>query len=220
MNKKALIIIFCIFAVLMYLSSSIRIAAFDNNMYRGLFTAKNIYADLPDANERAGNLISYLKGREELNTTFFNEKEITHMKDVRNLFAFSFATLLISMFILLAITVFAFVKKDIGLLWKCTFYGGLSGLAFALALFLLSLNFSSFFTYFHQLLFTNNLWLMDPLTDKIIILLPESFFMAAAKKIFLTFGILSFGMMAAGIIIRHMGKRSEPENAAKRSEHV
>ncbi|MBU2637445.1 MAG: TIGR01906 family membrane protein [Nanoarchaeota archaeon] len=206
-NRKMLIIIFCIFAVLMYLSSSVRITAFDSNMYKAFFTAKNIYADLPDADERAGNILDYLNGKEALNTTFFNEKEAAHMKDVRALFAFSLATLLISMLVLLAIAVFAFMKKDIDLLWKCALFGGISGVLFAVLLFLLSLNFSSFFASFHKVLFTNSLWLMNPLTDKIIALLPESFFRMAAKRIFLTFGVLSFGMMAAGIIIRWMGKR-------------
>lgn len=226
-SKKVLVIIFCIFAVLMYLSSSVRIAAFDGKMYKGFFTAKNIYRDLPDADERAGNLINYLKAKEGLNAAFFNEKEISHMRDVRALFAFSFATLLISMLVLLAIAAFAFIKKDIGLLWKCTFFGGISGIAFAVLLFLLSLNFSSFFMSFHKLFFANNLWLMDPLKDRIIVLLPESFFMLAARRIFLTFGVLSFGMMAAGLVIRWMGrkhdfraKRRESENLSARSEHV
>ncbi len=207
LNKKALIIIFCIFAVLMYLSSSIRITAFDEKMYRAFFTAKNTYDDLPDADERAGNLINYLKGKEELNAAFFNEKEILHMKDVKSLFLLGFITLLISMAVLLSIAVFAFVKRDIDLLWKCTFFGGVSGISFAVLLFLLSLNFDVFFILFHKISFTNSLWLMNPETDKIIVLLPESFFMLAVKRIFLTFGVLSFGMMAAGIIIRWMGRK-------------
>lgn len=206
-QNKILIALFCIFAVLMYLASSIRITAFDDKMYKGFFKAKNTYAELPDADERASNIINYLKGKEELDTSFFNEKEAAHMKDVRVLFAFSLAVLIISMFVLLSIAVFAFIKKDISLLWKCTLFGGISGLLFAVLLFLLSLNFSAFFGAFHRIFFTNSLWLMDPLKDRIIVLLPESFFRLAARRIFLTFGVLSFGMTAAGIIIRWMDSR-------------
>ena len=43
------------------------------------------------------------------------------------------------------------------------------------------MNFDFFFTTFHEILFTNDLWLLDPNEDYIICLLPE--------KIFMTYGI-------------------------------
>ncbi|MGR3741991.1 TIGR01906 family membrane protein [Companilactobacillus sp. DQM5] len=39
-----------------------------------------------------------------------------------------------------------------------------------------SMNFDEFFILFHKLLFTNNNWLFNPLTDPIINVLPEGFF--------------------------------------------
>ncbi|HII15255.1 MAG TPA: TIGR01906 family membrane protein [Nanoarchaeota archaeon] len=208
MNRnRILIIIFCIFALLLYLLSSVRITAFDEKMYTSFFSANNIYSKLPDAGARAGNLIGYIRGSQELNRTFFNEKEALHMKDVKSLFTLSYAMLAISMLLCAAIMAYAFFKKDIKLISGCLLFGGISSVGAAILLFLLSLNFQAFFTLFHKTLFTNNLWLMDPLADKIIVLLPEAFFRLAAIRMLLTFGMLSLGMLIAGIIVRWMSKR-------------
>ena len=39
-----------------------------------------------------------------------------------------------------------------------------------------AVDFSSAFTFFHEVLFTNDLWLLDPETDMLLRLLPEQFF--------------------------------------------
>lgn len=41
---------------------------------------------------------------------------------------------------------------------------------------IMAINFDQFFVWFHELLFSNSDWLFDPLLDRIIIVLPESFF--------------------------------------------
>lgn len=41
----------------------------------------------------------------------------------------------------------------------------------------MSLNFDQFFIYFHELLFRNSDWLFDPLYDRIILVLPDTFFL-------------------------------------------
>lgn len=206
-SKKVLIVIFCISAVLMYMSSSIRIVSFDGGMYKNFFKAKNTYSVLPDADERASSLLGYLGGNQELNSTFFNEREILHMKDVKHLFSLSFAVLLLSMITCAAIVVYGFFRKEPKLIASCLLWGGAASLGFAVLLALLSINFPAFFDYFHKLLFSNDLWLMDASVDKIVALLPESFFRMAVKRIFLTFGVLSFGMLMAGILVKWMAKR-------------
>ena len=59
----------------MYLMSAVRITAFDGNVYAGFFRANEIYTKLPDASERAENLLNYLKGGREINASYFNEKK-------------------------------------------------------------------------------------------------------------------------------------------------
>lgn len=49
---------------------------------------------------------------------------------------------------------------------------------------LLVMNFSRIFVLFHQLLFNNDDWLFNPLTDPIILVLPEQFFMQCFLLVF------------------------------------
>ena len=44
-------------------------------------------------------------------------------------------------------------------------------------------DFDSAFTFFHRLLFTNDLWLLDPRTDLLIRICPESMFMAMGLRV-------------------------------------
>lgn len=50
-------------------------------------------------------------------------------------------------------------------------------------------DFSATFTLFHELIFTNKLWLFDEGTDYMIRMLPEGFFSDMAFRILLTFGV-------------------------------
>jgi len=206
-SRMVLIALFAIFAVMLYLLSAVRITAFDGNMYAGFFKANDIYKELPDASERAENLLNYLKGGREINASYFNEKEITHLQDVRGLFSLSSALLFLSMIFCLAIIGYAFFKKDLPFMSACLIAGGALTLAAIIIVSLMSLRFEWIFVKFHELFFTNSLWLMNPSTDKIITLFPESFFKMAAKRIFLTAGALSFGMLAAGLIVKYMEKK-------------
>lgn len=53
------------------------------------------------------------------------------------------------------------------------------------------MNFSMLFTKFHQLFFDNNYWIFDPVTDPIILALPEEFFTLCAVAIVITTLILA-----------------------------
>ncbi|NVY97189.1 TIGR01906 family membrane protein [Lactobacillus sp. DCY120] len=57
-----------------------------------------------------------------------------------------------------------------------------------------SLDFDSFFIEFHRLLFRNTNWLFDPVTDPIIKILPDTFFLHCALVLLLWFGILWLGL--------------------------
>lgn len=48
-----------------------------------------------------------------------------------------------------------------------------------LALFALMIGFDNFFIYFHQIIFRDNSWIFNPITDPIIDVLPEIYFMYA-----------------------------------------
>ena len=46
-----------------------------------------------------------------------------------------------------------------------------------------AVDFNSLFVLLHRLLFSNELWLMDPQTDLIILLMPESFFVLLSAQL-------------------------------------
>ena len=136
------------------------------------------------------DLIFYLKGYggNELLESHFNNKEILHMEDVQDLFKLNRILKYLSIGIYIVILLYLSKSNEYSLIGRTFLIGpiinyGLLGLLGLLA----SLDFNKYFTYFHLLFFNNDLWLLDPNTDLMIQMLPESFFMGMAKKILLSF---------------------------------
>lgn len=119
----------------------------------------------------------------------FNERELTHMEDCRALFELLRRVLLICVIagpLLLAAGLFAL--RDRG---KARLAAWLAPLLILLPLGALAvwavIDFDAAFTFFHQVLFTNDLWLLDPRTDLLIRICPQSMFVSMGARI----GILS-----------------------------
>ncbi len=135
-----------------------------------------------------GSLADYLAGDSSaLDASPFNERERTHMADCYDLFVLLRRVLLICGALAAALLLLA------GIRFGCRNYarGALFGaLAFLGAILLLGLwgaiDFDSLFTAFHHLLFTNDLWLLDPRTDLLIRICPQSMFMNMALRIALS----------------------------------
>ena len=71
-----------------------------------------------------------------------------------------------------------------------------------------ALDFARFWTSFHHLFFTNDLWLLDPRTDVLIMMVPEQFFSDLVMRIIIRF-ISMFAALniAAGVLLRLQKKR-------------
>jgi len=134
--------------------------------------------------EISKEIIKYLKGeRDNLilriadsKESVFGDREIEHMKDVRNLFDKGF--IIRNILFLTAITSFLILKfyyKEN--LSEILFIGGI---IFSFLLFLIGLiivfNFNKAFVVFHQVLFNNDLWILNPNEDVLIQMLPSNFF--------------------------------------------
>lgn len=65
-------------------------------------------------------------------------------------------------------------------------------------------NFEASFTLFHEIFFRNNYWLFDPVTDPVIMILPETFFLHAALFI-LTWIVI--GMILLCVCYRKLLKK-------------
>lgn len=155
------------------------------------------------------NLTGYLSGREATmdievpingsSTRFYNDRELSHMVDVRNLMTLGknvrSGLLLLSLLILTLLRRFAGKEA----LWRGLLASSLGALGFAAILGMLAAtDFSSAFYKFHEIFFTNNLWLLDPATDRLIQMLPESIFFSITARIITTSGaaVLLMGAVA------------------------
>ena len=62
---------------------------------------------------------------------------------------------------------------------------------------IISTNFTKYFILFHKIFFSNNLWILNPDTDRLINIVPEPFFIDTAIRIVAIF----FGMIVCVYII-------------------
>lgn len=93
--------------------------------------------------------------------------------------------------------------------WGKALVGGAAlflGLAGLLAL-ICALDFNRAFIAFHHLFFTNDLWLLDPATDLMIRLLPETFFAQVAGRAALLAVLGPAGALVLGVLLNRIGRK-------------
>ena len=172
---------------------------FFSEQYRDLHTAEQLGMSGSDLMKATTTLLDYLRGDVEsidvsvtidgVRQEAFNARERAHMVDVRTLYQNAMAVRWIALGVWVA-SVAALI-----LLRKKAFLDDLSrGFLFVSFLFVLFLillgiwilaDFTGFWTTFHQLFFTNDLWLLNPATDLMINLFPEAFFSHLVIRILL-----------------------------------
>lgn len=174
-------------------------------------------------------MMMYLRGegRDDLNISvpvdghtrpFFNEREMAHMEDVRNLFigALHLRTACIAAAFLCLALMFL-VKADVKRILPraiCTGTGIFMVLTAGLAL-LISTDFTKYFIIFHKIFFDNDLWILDPATDLLINIVPEPFFADTAARIAFTFSFLVLALFFICLAcIRRSGKRNRKAGKA------
>lgn len=195
------------------LFTSVELIAFNTGHYQKSFIKYNITEatgmDMENLEHTMDDLLEYLKDdRTMLDTRavikgeereVFGERERLHMIDVKELFIKGRLLRNISVVLLIIITPFL-IKKDKG--WKLGFsktliWTSIINIAILLILLILmKIDFYKYFTYFHLMFFSNDLWILDPDTDVLIQMVPEAFFYSTATKIvayFLT-SIISMGI--------------------------
>ncbi|MBS3156947.1 TIGR01906 family membrane protein [Candidatus Woesearchaeota archaeon] len=191
---KKIPIILAVFLVLILLP--INLFSFDEGFYHSEFSKYGIYSMFnEDINSEFNKVLVYLDNGDKIEDNgdkieedFFNDKEREHLKDVRILFVIKDILIFLSV---LTIFISGFVLKKNEFLNSLNI-GGLATLIFIVILGLFSLfNFDSVFIKFHEIFFNNNLWLLNPETDNLIILLPQEIFFDILKRSLLLSFILS-----------------------------
>lgn len=183
---------------------------FNLNFYKNFYLRENLAPSINTTDDElinnTTNLLEYLTNKAELNTTWFSEKDILHMKDIRVLYNVSFNLMIFFIIIfILSTTLIALVYKNYAMFYITkTFNKTL--LAFILLVIVLagiiSYNFTSFWIKFHQLLFANDLWLLSPEESNLIKMVPEQFFISLITTIILHILILFVSFLVVNNIFK------------------
>ena len=207
----------------LFFSASIAWATNDVSLYTSGFEKYNVGAvtglDRGELEKTARGLISYWNsGAEFIDLTvikdgqpfhLFNEREISHLKDVKALFRLDYAVLFGTLLYALgytAIRLFWKGRRDWQRLARGVAWGSALTLASMLAMGVTALlgeeQFARFWLQFHLLSFANDLWQLDPTKDYLLMLVPEGFWFDTTRFIvFACAGMaVVFGGTAAGFL--------------------
>jgi integral membrane protein (TIGR01906 family) len=142
----------------------------------------------------------------------FNQREIDHMKDVQQIFTLirrlrmaAGSVLLILPLIGIYLAGGAFLPR-LGLLLAAG--GILTVVLLGLAGLLSLVDFTQAFITFHELAFSNDLWMLDPRTDYLVMLFPEGFWFDATIRIAITSAIEGVIATGLGIALMVLERRS------------
>ena len=209
-------------AVLIMLITSIDYNCFDKGFYakeyKDLNTAQSLGMTEKDLNKATYTLLDYLKNERDdiqveislkgTKTEAFNEKEASHMFDVRNLYHFALILrkgCIVALLVSLVYLIFQYrggIYTHLSIAYMKTAI--LFFVFFALVGFWAYADFDAFWTAFHRLAFRNDLWLLDPSTDLMINLFPSDFFFKLVFKIITWFAAGFAGLFAVSYVyLRH-----------------
>jgi integral membrane protein (TIGR01906 family) len=135
----------------------------------------------------------------------FNQRELKHMHDVRDLILAADRWRLLAGAVLVAMPAlgFAFLRSSFlapfaklcvaGALLTVGLLGAFAGLSLG--------DFGDAFVRFHELMFDNDLWILDPTRDYLIVLFPEGFWFDATIRIATSTAIqaISLGLLGVGL---------------------
>ena len=218
-----MIILITSFQIAIYGDSEYR---FYEKEYRKYRVTEDLHMSMENVMKVTDYMMDYLIGREEVLSVktevagrrqdFFNEQDRLHMADVRKLFL---GGLKIRNFLVVFVAVLFLLslswknrkegqkERDIGN--QCFRAYSISLGVFLLTITLLavavSVDFTACFTLFHELFFSNDLWLFDPASDYMIRMLPEGFF---ADMVFRIGGIF-LGILLGVWVLFYLWKRYE-----------
>jgi integral membrane protein (TIGR01906 family) len=219
--------IFILTLPVLLLATSIRIAANSAELYRYGFNKYDISEETglstEELNKVITGLISYFNSGEEYirltvtkdgkTFTLFNERETGHLKDVKALFKLDYR-LLTGTFIYAFIYVFlCFIfRKEKQMVIQGLIWGSGLTLALLAAIGLMVLvDFNWFFYQFHLISFANDLWLLDPTTDYLIMLFPQGFWLDAT--LFVAFLTVAMALILGGSGWWRLRKEKKAEKA-------
>jgi len=216
MKRSILFIIICLISLpTVLLLTNVEITAFNLDFYEKKYREYNIEEvtgiNMTNLMYVTNEMLEYLKGNRDDLIIFtevngrveqvFEEREILHMIDVKDLFSKGYIIRNSMAIILLIALGFLLVYHNdtlgkaiiISSVWPMLFMGILGILVYV--------DFNRYFNYFHEIFFDNDLWLLDPNTDILIQMLPLEFFSSIAYRILSLFAVELILFLVLGIVL-------------------
>ena len=202
-----ILIAFCLMWIL-FITSIQAVVYWNPGYFEKEYTKYQVLHDLPpmtmeDLLDVTDEMMDYLKGdRADLHVVttmggetreFFNDREIAHMEDVRDLF--------LGAIFLRRVCLVAAVACLALLFGTGLFFGILAILAAVI-----STDFSKYFVVFHHIFFKNDLWILNPETDMLINIVPEGFFLDTAARIAGLYGALVLVLFGVSLFLSLRGR--------------
>ncbi len=220
--KKLLYILLCIslcFAfILLSIFSVSNNESFYMNQYKKNDTEKVTGMSLDDLEKTTILLLDYLNDKSDSlslevvkyseKTQVFYDREIDHMVDVKNLYL-TFFNMMLSLFAFSFIGFIYLYFTDKKLFFNNLFSAFKKSLVISGSLIivtggLIAFNFSWFWTSFHLVFFTNDLWLLDPKISTMINMFPLNFFYSICVNILILLIVL---LLATFILLKYLSKK-------------
>lgn len=198
-----------ILIVLTIMLTSIEIVSFDKNFYSRQYeknnTAQLVGVTKDELLEITDELLLYLRDRrEDLNVMYsrggnvFGDREIDHMKDVKLLFLYGFKLRNIAFFlIVVSIVLMSIIYPKLWIKYLSFAFIWVSAVFLVLTILIgigIVVDFDLVWDKFHHIFFNNDLWLLDPDTDVLIMMMPGIFFINLIKEFATTF-LITIGAM-------------------------
>ena len=196
------VMVFCIlFSVFTVANTN----SFYTKQYIAVGAEKATGMTMEDLDKTTAMLLDYLNDRrDDLNLEVekwgkaeqvFDDRETSHMVDVKNLYATAAKVMYISLALSAGILIYLFIKDG-----KAGFFtGAIKGYQVAVAISAIlivifgaafTFGFNTFWTMFHEVVFTNDLWLLDPRVSTMINMYPLPFWLAMCTSMLTRFAII------------------------------
>ena len=194
-----------VFTILFSVFTVVNTGSFYSQQYREIGADQATGVTLEDLDKVTAMLLDYLNDRRDdldmqvekwgVMKPVFDQRETSHMVDVKNLYAF-FAKVMYFALIGAAVILISLFRKD----GKRQFFanavkGYKSALIIAVILCVIfaiafTVGFNTFWTMFHKVMFTNDLWLLDPRVSTMINMYPLPFWLAMCTSILFRFAVI------------------------------
>jgi integral membrane protein (TIGR01906 family) len=180
------------------ISTTVRVYSHSADLYKAGFDKYHISQRTGIGNlqlgEVAKQMVEYFGGKSstpQLMVTkhgepspLYNEKELVHLEDVRDIVQIFTVLQVASILLFLVLVVCIYLSGGLlriltGIQIGSIVTAVLTGILIIWAL----IDFNSLFLLFHYISFTNDLWILDPSKDYLIMMFPEGFFNDAAMLI-------------------------------------